>query len=164
MHVVAYNLDGPAMNRQRRLALLKRMVAQGTFRTQTELVDALRKIGQVVTQSSVSRDIHALGLEKVDGVYVVPGLGAGPQPVAGVPWSYIQAAQPAGPHLLVLRTAAATAQQVAAALDTSGWEGVVGTIAGDDTVFVATLGGDAGDAVRRRLEAAAGLNEQSEAG
>lgn len=158
MRFVEYTLDGPTMNRQRRLSQLKRLVAEGSYRTQSELVEALRALGQEVTQSSVSRDINALGLEKVGGIYAVPadeGGGAG----ASVPWSYIEAVMEAGDHLLVLRTHAATAQQVAAALDAGGWSGVLGTIAGDDTVFVATAGGPAGTGVARRLKLSAGLDE-----
>ena len=46
--------------------------------------------------------------------------------------------QPAGPNLLVIRTAIGAAQRVALALDRVGWPEIVGNIGGDDTVFVAT--------------------------
>ena len=49
--------------------------------------------------------------------------------------------QPAGPNLLVIRTAIGAAQRVALALDRCGWSEIVGTVAGDDTVFTATANG-----------------------
>ena len=108
------------MNRSRRLAQLKRLVAMGSFRTQGELADALAGAGWAVTQSSISRDIRALGLEKVDGIYSVPAdldLAANPEAEIALPWGHIRSLVSAGETMLVLRTAVATAQQVAAAID-----------------------------------------------
>lgn len=148
------------MNRSRRLAQLKRLVAMGTFRTQGELADALAGAGWAVTQSSISRDIRALGLEKVDGIYSVPAdldLAANPEAEIALPWGHIRSLVSAGETMLVLRTAVATAQQVAAAIDAASWDGVAGTIAGDDTVFIATTSRLAADEASQRLRAYAGL-------
>jgi len=148
------------MNRQRRLAQLKRLVAQGSYRTQGELVLALHGAGWEVTQASISRDIKTLGLEKVDGIYVAPAeikLDVRPDADTSLPWGHIRSLLSAGDTMLVLRTEIATAQQVAAALDTAGWDGVAGTIAGDDTVFLATTSRLASEVVSQRLRACAGL-------
>ena len=57
--------------------------------------------------------------------------------MAGVA-SLLRDTSPAGPNLLVIRTAIGAAQRVALALDRSGWPEMIGNIGGDDTVFVAT--------------------------
>ncbi|MCA9635008.1 MAG: arginine repressor [Myxococcales bacterium] len=152
------------MTREDRLHELRRLIAAGAYRTQGELADALRGAGWEVTQSSISRDIRALGLEKIDGVYVTPAqlaleAGAG---AAGItlPWGHVRSLVRAGDNMIVLRTDVATAQQVAAAIDAAPWEGVAGTIAGDDTVFVATASRAASDALCRRLQALAGLKDR----
>ena len=113
-----------------------------------------------MTQSSISRDIRALGLEKVDGIYSVPAdldLAANPEAEIALPWGHIRSLVSAGETMLVLRTAVATAQQVAAAIDAASWDGVAGTIAGDDTVFIATTSRLAADEASQRLRAYAGL-------
>ena len=148
------------MDRQRRLAALKKLVSEGSYGTQGELVDALRGGGWRVTQASISRDIRALGLEKTDGIYRAPPelrLLVSPDAETTLPWGHIRSLVSAGDTMIVLRTEIATAQQVAAALDSAGWEGVAGTIAGDDTVFVATTSRASCDAVSQRLRSCAGL-------
>ena len=53
-------------------------------------------------------------------------------------YAFVHGARTAGPNLIVLETAVGTAQTVAIAIDRAGWPEVVGTLAGDDTIFVAT--------------------------
>ena len=62
---------------------------------------------------------------------------------------------PAGSNLLVIRTGVGAAQRVGLALDRCGWPGMVGTIAGDDTVFVATESAHAQKNLITRIEHAA---------
>ncbi len=148
------------MSRQDRLEELQNLVSEGTYRTQNELVQALRSAGWQVTQASISRDIRALGLEKVDGVYLRPvklHFDIQQDTAVDLPWGHIRSLASAGDHMIVLRTAVATAQQVAAAIDSAGWQGVAGTIAGDDTVFVATRTRIASDELAERLRSHAGL-------
>ncbi|MDH5275381.1 MAG: hypothetical protein OEW88_03075, partial [Gammaproteobacteria bacterium] len=51
---------------------------------------------------------------------------------------FVLATRTAGPHQTVVKTAAGAAGQVALALDRSGWPEIVGTVSGDDTIFIAT--------------------------
>lgn len=119
------------------LALLRR----GPVRRQEELVERLGERGFEVTQSSVSRDLRELGVAKVGGRYVAP---AAPTPateeVAEELVHFLRAAKAAGPHLTVVVTRTGAAQRVGIELDRAGWPEIVGTVAGDDTVFVATAG------------------------
>ncbi|MEE8236036.1 MAG: hypothetical protein V3R53_04515, partial [Gammaproteobacteria bacterium] len=59
--------------------------------------------------------------------------------------------QAAGPNLTVIKTAIGAAQRVAVFLDRSGWPEIVGTLSGDDTIFIATRNGQAQRRLRTRL-------------
>ena len=122
---------------QRRSAI-RSLLSQGPATTQALLVRALQSRGFVATQSSVSRDLRELGAIKTARGYELPASGnAGDDHVANVA-DLLRTTTPAGPNLLVIHTAVGAAQRVGLALDRCGWPGIAGTIAGDDTVFVAT--------------------------
>jgi transcriptional regulator of arginine metabolism len=122
---------------ERREAIRKRL-GQGAVSTQQSLVAELERLGFVATQSSVSRDLRQLGVIKTARGYVLPqGRVASDTEVEAV-GDFIRGLSPAGPHLLVIRTAIGAAQRVALALDRVDWPEIVGNIGGDDTVFVAT--------------------------
>ena len=122
---------------QRRDAIRELLTNQPAA-TQASLVRALENLGFGATQSSVSRDLRELGAVKTAAGYELPaGPAAGDEQVAAVA-DLLRSITPAGPNLLVIRTGIGAAQRVGLALDRSGWPGMVGTIAGDDTVFVAT--------------------------
>lgn len=119
------------------------IVAQGTVGTQDDLVEQLHLRGIEASQASISRDIAALGLVKINNVYVrradIANDPAGhADPRLSRLSSHVLSVSAAGPHLVVLRTPPGEASGCALALDSLGWDGVVGTIAGDDTIFVAT--------------------------
>ena len=123
---------------ERRRAILE-AISRRRIETQEQMVSALADLGFEVSQASVSRDIAALGLVKIEGRWT-----ASPAESPAHLSSHRRIAEgltsvaPAGDHLLVLRTPPGEAQGVALALDNLAPEGVVGTIAGDDTIFVAT--------------------------
>ena len=131
------------VRKQQRQQTLLRLVGEKRLATQQDVVRALRAAGYAATQATVSRDIVELGLVKVarDGTHVYA-------PPASVPVSggierlrrfceeYPVQGSVAG-NMVVLRTPPGTANALAIALDTSGFSNVIGTIAGDDTVFVA---------------------------
>ena len=126
-----------ADRRKRHLKILE-LISTRAVRTQEELADALAAQGWEVTQSSVSRDIAALRLLKVDGAYRRPPRGASPadpdeQRIA----EGVLTIEPAGEALVVLHTPPGEANRVAVALDRLAWPEVIGTIAGDDTIFLA---------------------------
>lgn len=136
---------------ERRDAIAK-LLASGPAATQQSVVDALVAQGFVATQSSVSRDLRELGALKTPQGYVLPsGEADGDEEVAAVA-GLLRELRPAGPHLLVIRTAIGAAQRVALALDRCGWPEVVGNVGGDDTVFTATSGAAAQRNLITRIE------------
>ncbi len=117
---------------------LRRIIRRGEVGRQAELVRLLKREGYAVTQSSVSRDLRDLGVAKVGDRYVLAEDAAAP--VAGLAEvaGFVQAVTPAGPNLTVVRTTIGSAQSVALAIDRARWPEVVGTLSGDDTIFIAT--------------------------
>jgi transcriptional regulator of arginine metabolism len=127
-----------ADRRKRQLKMLE-LISTRPIHTQEELADALAAEGWEVTQSSVSRDITALGLAKVEGAYQRPARFAAPteHPDERRIVEGVLTAETAGPALIVLHTPPGEANRVGVAIDRLAWADVVGTIAGDDTIFVA---------------------------
>ncbi len=132
----------PASRKARERALLD-VIADRPMRTQTALVAALEARGFPVTQATVSRDIRHLGIVKVrDGRgsrYLRPD-GTPPPPVTR---RVLQTALrefsvwiDSGDALIAVRTHSGCANAVAVAIDEAELEGVVATLAGDDTIFV----------------------------
>jgi len=126
-------------DKEERLALIRRLVGDRRARTQAELLRNLRSAGQRVDQSTLSRDLLELGIRKAGGRYVLPGRvehAGEPQltDLAGVVKRYTTC----GPHLTVLSTVVGQAQAVAVAIDSATESAIAATLAGDDTVFVAT--------------------------
>ncbi|HET8649281.1 MAG TPA: hypothetical protein VFL95_04515 [Gemmatimonadales bacterium] len=126
-------------DRRQRLVRILELISTRPIHTQEELVNALAESGWEVTQSSVSRDITALGLIKVNGAYTRPpapaAREAGPDELR-IAEGVIGMAR-AGDALVVLHTPPGEANRVGAALDRLAWPEVVGTLAGDDTIFIA---------------------------
>jgi transcriptional regulator of arginine metabolism len=126
-----------ADRRKRHLKILE-LVSTRAIHTQEELAEALATEGWEVTQSSVSRDITALRLVKVDGAYRRPPRASVSQdPNERRIAEGVLTCEPAGDALIVLHTPPGEANRVAVALDRLAWPDVVGTIAGDDTIFLA---------------------------
>jgi transcriptional regulator of arginine metabolism len=123
----------------RRAAIL-RILRESTVRNQDELVKVLRKQGFVATQSSVSRDLRELGVAKAGDRYIPPVENVPHDPFEAVA-SFVTEIRTAGPSLTVVKTTTGGAQSVAVAIDRAHWPEVVGTISGDDTIFVATENG-----------------------
>lgn len=142
---------------------VRQLVATGRFHTQAEIVAALAERGISATQATVSRDLAALGAlrgSRKGGVaYLLPDdvLGAAPEPAGMDRLRRLLADLPliidVAPPLLVLRTAPGAAHVIASAVDLTFLPGVVGTVAGDDTIFVACRGEAALNDLRTRLEA-----------
>ena len=129
-----------------RHSAIRELVGHSLVSNQDELRRKLRRRGFEVTQATLSRDIHELRLSKGPGGYSLPsGNGAsaaipddGPPSVAEMVEGFgLQVRQ--AMNQVVVRTTMGGAQPVAAALDRAGWQEVVGTIAGDDTVLVICL-------------------------
>jgi len=110
-----------------------------------------------VTQSSVSRDIAALRLAKVEGVYrrATPSASRTRDPDELRIAEGVLTAEPAGDALVVVHTPPGEANRVGIALDRLAWPEIAGTIAGDDTIFLAVANAKAQHQVLRRLRALA---------
>ena len=129
------------MKKTYRQGQILNLIRKQEIRTQEELAQGLEKLGIDVTQVTLSRDIRELGLMKGQQGYRVPEQTAapGPEETGTLRWAVqefvrdVQVAQ----NLLVIRTDLGSAQPVAVALDREAWPEIVGTLAGDDTVFVA---------------------------
>lgn len=142
--------------KQIRQRAIRDLVEQRPIRTQQELAAALRERGFRATQATISRDVAELGLGKGSregrAAYVLPprlrdaevsGEDRLRRLLADVPAEFRVA-----DLILVIKTLPGSAHAVAAALDRTRWPEIVGSIAGDDTVFVAT--GDKGSLRRLR--------------
>jgi transcriptional regulator of arginine metabolism len=114
--------------------------------TQTELVKLLRDANYEATQSSVSRDLDELGVIKVRGTYQVPGTIESMGVTSGAKWI-----KKAGDSLLVIRCESGFASALTVAIDQVKSEDIVGTIAGDDTIFIAIDGRTAQNRVYKVL-------------
>lgn len=125
--------------------------------TQSELREALAERGIHVTQATVSRDIEDLGIVKMRDGYHAPAATeavAPPQPsLAVILREFLREVRVAS-NLVVVRTHPGNAHSVAVALDSTGWPEVVGTVAGDDTIFLATPAPLQARQVRERILAA----------
>jgi transcriptional regulator of arginine metabolism len=137
-----------------------------TVRSQTELLDLLAEDGIEVTQATLSRDLVDIGAERVrvgkNLVYAVPGEGGDRTVRAAVdPGERVTRLQSRchellvsadrSANLVVLRTPPGAANFLASALDHAGLDGVLGTIAGDDTILVVTAGAARSRALVDRL-------------
>ena len=126
---------------------LRRIISRSPVGRQQDLVRLLGKAGHPATQSSVSRDLRELGVAKQGDRYVLPGESVPALDDFATVAAFVRDWRPAGPCLTVIRTTAGAAQSVAIVLDRADWPDVVGTLSGDDTIFVATTGA----AAQRRL-------------
>ena len=129
-------------NRVRQQAIL-RLVRDRTISTQSALVEALREEGHDVVQTTVPRDVHDLGLVKVRApsgrlVYAAPGADdVDRRQAIGVALRrYATSVERAGP-LVVVTTPSGYASALAQAIDEGRHTGIAGTVAGDNTIFVA---------------------------
>ncbi|SDS26118.1 transcriptional regulator, ArgR family [Friedmanniella luteola] len=135
-------------------------------RSQTELAELLAAEGAQVTQGTLSRDLVEVGALRVRGagghlVYAVPGDGGDRTPHVGEFATFearlarlcaevLVSAEPSA-NLVVVRTPPGAAQYFASAIDRVGWETILGTIAGDDTILLITRSPEGGAALADRL-------------
>jgi transcriptional regulator of arginine metabolism len=135
----------------RRNAIL-RILRGGAVRRQSDLVSLLRRDGFEVTQSSISRDIRELGVLKAQGRYLPPGNEVSrAQGDFNAIDRFVREIKPAGASITVVKTTVGAAGSVAVAIDKAEWPEVVGTISGDDTIFIATQDATAQQRLIERL-------------
>lgn len=128
-----------ADQRTRRRHAIVELVRKSRIASQDELLARLEARGIEATQSSVSRDLRDLGVAKAGGRYVLPDeLGPETRDDLASVALFVRDLRTAGPYLSVITTTVGAAQTVAIALDHAGFPELVGTVAGDDTIFAAT--------------------------
>ncbi len=124
-----------------RLETLRRLLQEGEAGTQDEIVEQLGKRGFEVTQSTISRSLRKIGAIKAvnDGgetVYRLPDEGGAPRLIQGGLSELILEIAHNG-AMIVIHTSPGSASLVARHLDHARPGGILGTVAGDDTIFVA---------------------------
>lgn len=137
---------------RRRRDAVARILRAGRVSTQDQLMAELREEGFRTTQATLSRDLARLSARRVsrpDGSYYEIGDGA-PAAVAAAVSGLVSEVATNG-SLVVIRTVPGSAPAVARAIDLARLPGVLGTIAGDDTVFVAPSRGRGASALSGRL-------------
>jgi transcriptional regulator of arginine metabolism len=128
------------MSKLSRHKTIRDVISAQQVASQDELRRQLARRGHRVTQATLSRDLHELGLVKTGDGYAFPGdgesvLDAWLPSVERLIREFVYDVK-AAQNLVVLRTSAGSAQPVAAAVDAEEWPEVVGTVGGDDTILI----------------------------
>ena len=152
---MAKSMDKNAPMKQQRHHVIKELLGQASIANQDELRRKLAGRGFHVTQATLSRDIHELRLFKGPDGYSLPGDGDDAESllpdIRDVLKSFgLEVRQ--SMNLLVLITTAGGAQLVGAGIDYEDWPGVVGTIAGDDTVLIVCRDQTKASELKERIE------------
>jgi transcriptional regulator of arginine metabolism len=150
------------MNRAERHAAIQRLIRERPISTQTELAEALRSEGHDVVQTTVSRDIHDLGLQKIRHqsgrlVYAFPEDSAFNEDVSEALTRWALTVEPSG-NLVVVTTPYGYAQALAQAIDVAHHPHIAGTIAGENTVLLVSrepaTGAELAEEIRAQRRAA----------
>ena len=119
------------MNKETRQKKILSLIRAKRIGTQEELRELLERGGMEATQSSVSRDLLELGIVKHHGAYALP------QATNGAGRRGLLSLEAAGDALVVARCEPGLASAVAVEIDRAALSDIVGTLAGEDTVFIA---------------------------
>lgn len=138
----------------RRQARILDLIERNQIRDHDELARQLRRAGIDAGQATLSRDLRELAVVKASGIYRASAPGATSPAVSDIERAVeeflISTAQSG--NILLMRTHAGTAQPLGLALDRAGWDEILGTVAGDDTVFALLRNARLGKQVQKRLE------------
>ena len=145
------------MNRRERHAAILQLVQTQAISTQSELAEALRQAGHDVVQTTVSRDIGELGLVKVRApsgrlIYAPPGSGDLDRvhAIHAAMRRYAISTEASG-SLVIVTTPSGYANALAQAIDEGGHPGIAGTLAGDNSIFIAVREGTSAASLRDEL-------------
>ena len=128
-------MDDDKKNRHTTIADLLRLEP---IKNQNDLMKALKRKGLVTTQTTLSRDLLEMKVSKVEGFYKIIGdSSAGPLWIRALKDQGLSAVA-AGEVLIVVRVQPGSAQMVSRAIESQDWPELVGAVAGDDTIFIAT--------------------------
>ncbi len=134
-----------------RRSLIAHLLRESGAASQAELAYALKKRGVRASQPVLSRDLRALGAVKKDGAYrlaeeqrVTPLAALRP---------LLRSVRLAGPHMVIVACEPGSASSLARALEAAALDGIAGTLAGDDTIFVAVASSAAARRVQQHVAA-----------
>ena len=162
------SLESPkgVMSKTARQSKIITLLEQHEVHSQSELAELLADDGVQVTQGTLSRDLVDIGALRVRStggrlVYAVPGEGGDRTPHVGEFASFearlarlcaeVLVSAEASANLVVLRTPPGAAQYFASAIDRVGWESILGTIAGDDTILLITRSASGGNPIAQQF-------------
>lgn len=152
--------------KQRRQQEIARIIGHHPVANQPQLLELLREVGVRTTQATVSRDLDELGAIKVraqggQSVYALPVIEtdriAPLDQLRRVLGEWVAEVSSSG-NLVILRTPPGCAHVVASALDRSAIDGLLGTVAGDDTLLCVAIEATGGATLAKQLRALAGLD------
>jgi transcriptional regulator of arginine metabolism len=140
------------MSKTARQSLLLRIVRERTPRTQEEVAELLADHGVEVSQVTLSRDLRELGMVKSAEGYREPGAAPRlPEETLLRTLREFVISVDTAQNLIILKTNPGAAAAAALALDRAAWKEIVGTVAGDDTIFAATAHAAAAGRIAKRL-------------
>jgi transcriptional regulator of arginine metabolism len=128
-------------SKKERQQRIERIIEQGTFHTQQEIIAALEEEGIQVKQGTLSKDFKALNVIKrptADGSFryvLLRNYSIQDDPVAREIRDFVRGVDEAG-HLAVIKTTSGHASAVCETIDQAGWPEVIGTIAGENTILI----------------------------
>ena len=138
------------MTKKQRQEILKSLILELEFDTQNDLVDYLNSQGLNVTQATVSRDIKELGIVKIKSnkkyKYSIIEKNS-PKNYVGDVLEIVPAQ-----NIIVVKTSVGTANSVCINIDKAHIEGIVGTVAGDDTIIIVTANNEKALQVTQELK------------
>ena len=153
MNKVAVRDNDHTKTKAHRQGVIRTLVRTAPARSQREMLRHLRTAGVRVTQATLSRDLHELGLVKGPSGYLetdAPAPDRTLEQMERMMRSYLTGVARAG-NLVVLKTSAGLAHALGVALDRAALPEVVGTVSGDDTLFAATPSPSRARALEHRL-------------
>lgn len=153
------------LGKTQRQHLVARLIESQVIANQQALVDYLAAEGVIATQATVSRDLEDLGAIKVrmpggESAYAIPALPKeqrAPEDHLRRVFGDWVVEVATSDNLVVIRTPPGSAHVVASALDRSGLAGILGTVAGDDTILIVVAADIGGAAIAAQLSDLAGL-------
>ena len=153
--------------KQQRQQIISRLIAQEDIANQPQLQELLREQGIEATQATISRDLEELGAIKIrvaggDTVYAIaeyaPARIAPSDQLRRVMAEWVAEVSSSG-NLVVVRTPPGCAHVVASALDRSGLVGLLGTVAGDDTILCIATEDMSGLGLAEQLRSLSGVTD-----
>ena len=147
--------------KERRLRAIADLIRGGALSSQEELAERLSGLGFAVTQATISRDLEQIGAVKVRRAgqlsYAMPEqmLAAPGSGLASLLRDFVQSIDLAA-NLVVLKTPPGSAHIIGVALDNSALEEIIGTICGDDTIFVACTSSERAGELATKLRSESG--------